>query len=153
MKQERKEKQQRALEAEGPTVFSGRYRGKRGHIVLVTSPHSGTPCISFVHGSIDIDVSSNSKSAQRPPKDNLQAMWSVPLASIQELKKVGGLGWTGRIIVGWALGRGVVDALEIVAKEGTSKEGEGKWMVTAVRGREELYNRLIAACDKKWEML
>lgn len=110
-------------------------------------------CISFVHGSIDIDVSSNSKSAQRPLKYNFQAMWSVPLASIQELKKVGGLGWTGRIIVGWALGRGVVDALEIVAKEGTSKEGEGKWMVTAVRGREELYDRLIAACDKKWEML
>lgn len=48
-------------------------------------------------------------------------------------------------MVGWATGKTVADGLEIVDKHGNT------YKVTAVRLREELFNRLVAMGGQKWE--
>ena len=58
---------------------------------------------------------------------------------------MGGFGWKGKMVVGWALGREVVDGLEIVDREGNHH------VLTAIKGRDELLNRLIAMGNQKWE--
>lgn len=54
------------------------------------------------------------------------------------LKKIGGLGWKSKLVVGWALDREVADGLEIVDKK------DNHYIVTAMVLRDELFNRLIA---------
>lgn len=58
---------------------------------------------------------------------------------------MGGLGWKAKIVVGWATGKTVADGLEIVGRDGA------RYKVTAVRLREELFNRLVAMGGQKWE--
>ena len=38
----------------------------------------------------------------------IKPMWSIAIADIAELKKLGGLGWKAKLVVGWALEREVV---------------------------------------------
>lgn len=77
--------------------------------------------------------------------EELKPMWSVPVAEITELKKLGGLGWKAKLVVGWALNREVADGLEIWDKQGN------KYVLTAMVLRDELFNRLVAIAGQKWE--
>ena len=61
------------------------------------------------------------------------------------LKKVGGLGWKSKLVVGWALDREIADGLEIVDKS------DNHYIVTAMVLRDELFNRLISMGGQKWE--
>jgi hypothetical protein len=63
----------------------------------------------------------------------------------QEIKKVGGLGWKSKLIVGWATSREIADGIIIVDKLGNQKQ------LTAIALREELFNRLIAMGSQMWE--
>lgn len=54
------------------------------------------------------------------------------------MKKVGGLGWRTKLVVGWATSREIADRLSIVDKEGRETH------LTAIVLREELFNRLVA---------
>lgn len=51
------------------------------------------------------------------------------------------------MIIGYALKREVVDGLAI------EDEGGRTWYLTAIKGRDELFNRLIAVGGHKWEQL
>ncbi|EPQ50194.1 hypothetical protein GLOTRDRAFT_50913, partial [Gloeophyllum trabeum ATCC 11539] len=113
--------------SEGPTAFNCRYEGKKG--VAIISTQATSPCVSFEPAGKD------------DPK------WSVAISDIRELKKVGGLGAKGRLVVGYALGMEIVDGLEIVDREGKAR------LCTAVEKREELFNRLVALDGQKWECL
>jgi hypothetical protein len=64
---------------------------------------------------------------------------------MQEIKKVGGLGWRAKLVVGWATDREIADGLLIVDKDGNQKQ------LTAIALREELFNRLIALGKQMWE--
>ena len=64
---------------------------------------------------------------------------------MQEIKKVGGLGWKTKLVVGWATDREIADGLLIVDKDGNQKQ------LTAISLREELFNRLIALGKQMWE--
>ncbi len=64
---------------------------------------------------------------------------------IQEIKKVGGLGWKTKLVVGWATDRDIADGLLIVEKDGNQKQ------LTAIALRDELFNRLIALGKQMWE--
>jgi hypothetical protein len=64
---------------------------------------------------------------------------------MQEIKKVGGLGWKTKLVVGWATDREIADGLLIVDKDGNQKQ------LTAIALREELFNRLIALGKQMWE--
>ncbi len=61
------------------------------------------------------------------------------------MKKVGGLGWKSKLIVGWATDREIADGILIVDKEGKH------FQFTAIALREELFNRLVAMGNHMWE--
>ena len=67
------------------------------------------------------------------------------LTSAQEIKKVGGLGWKTKLVVGWATSREIADGIIIVHKDGNVKQ------LTAIALREELFNRLVAMGSQMWE--
>ncbi|KAI9843018.1 MAG: hypothetical protein M1837_006649 [Sclerophora amabilis] len=118
----------------GPIEFKARYHGKKGLLFIQTN--AITPSLSFT-----LDSSVTGKDWTRPPTPD----FSVPIAAIRELKKVGGLGWKAKIVVGWAMKREVADGIQIVDGKGAS------YTFTAIRLREELFNRLIAMGGQKWE--
>ena len=121
-------------EISGPVDFKGRYKGSKGWIYISTN--TDVPTVSFSNKSSD-------GTGLEP--ENANAKFSVPVQDIMELKKIGGLGWKAKIVVGWAEGKSVADGLEIIDKHGDT------YKVTAVRLRDELFNRLIALGGQKWE--
>ncbi|QIW95700.1 hypothetical protein AMS68_001218 [Peltaster fructicola] len=122
----------------GPVEFRCRFQGKRGHAYISTK--ATIPCVSF-----SIDKTINKVGTLDRDDEELHPVWSVAVADIKELKKVGGLGWKAKLIVGWAMDREVADGLEITDKQGN------KFLVTAMVLRDELFNRLVAMGGQKWE--
>ncbi|KAK4619788.1 hypothetical protein CLAFUW4_10851 [Fulvia fulva] len=120
----------------GPVDFKCRCHGKRGHAYIATK--ATIPCVGF---SVDKNIVTSSGDLD----DELHPVWTVAIADIKELKKIGGLGWKSKLVVGWATGREVADGLEIIDKRGNS------WIITAMVLRDELFNRLVAMGGQKWE--
>ena len=152
----------RAGLGDGPTTYAARCDGKRGFVVLVTS--AATPCVSFVwEKDLAKSLAGYTKAAAARAKNAVTpsaagndadgepevppAAFAIPLAEIRGLRKVGGYGWKGKMIIGYALKREVVDGLAI------EDEGGRTWYLTAIKGRDELFNRLIAVGGHKWEQL
>ena len=143
-----KERAEEALRREGPTSFSGRLHGKKGRLLLVTA--AASPCLSWIpEKSIRSALMAPSKIPGKggDEAEGLPAELTIGLSDIVSLRKMGGFGWKGRLVVGWATGRDVVDGLEIVDRWGERK------VFTAIRGRDELFNRLIAMGKQSWECL
>lgn len=127
---------------EGPVEFRGRYNGKKGAIYIdssVSPPTGSRPASPCVYFTKQLDGDEDITSGTKAPE------WAISIANITELKKVGGLGWKGKIIVGWATQKEVKDGLEIVTRDG------GRWRITALKERDELFNRLIAIGGQVWE--
>ena len=118
----------------GPVCFPARYRGTKGHAYITEV--STTPAISWTSGDI-VSVEGDESKKKKA--------WSVTVGEIQEIKKMGGLGWKSKIVVGWALGREIVDGLVIVTTGGE------EYHLTAVEMRDELFNRLISMGTQMWE--
>ena len=112
----------------GPVRFPSRYKGTKGYAYITMT--ATTPAVSWAPGSLD---SSNA------------AKWSVTIGDIAELKKVGGLGWKSKIVVGWAMGSEIIDGMVIKTKQGDDLH------LTAITNRNELFNRLIAMGTQMWE--
>ncbi|EJD34906.1 hypothetical protein AURDEDRAFT_140476 [Auricularia subglabra TFB-10046 SS5] len=112
----------------GPVDFSCRYKGQKGRLYVLTT--AATPCVAFA----------------KEGGSQLKPVWSVAVEDIVELKKIGGVGWKAKLVIGWATDREVADALQIVDGAGN------KWTLTAMQMRDELFNRLIAMGSQKWEM-
>lgn len=119
----------------GPIDFKCRYHGKKGHAYIASK--ATIPCVGF---SVDKNITKEGNL-----NEELHPVWTVALADIKELKKIGGLGWKSKLVVGWALDREVADGLEIIDKQGNS------WIVTAMVLRDELFNRLLSMGGQKWE--
>lgn len=126
--------------ADGPTCFKARYHGKKGNIYVVTT--AASPLVAFSR-----DGEPSEEPAESVTKVSLKkaAKFSVAIEDIKEIRKVGGLGWKGKLIVGWALGSEVADGLEIVDALGHV------YKVTAMGRRDEVFNRLIALGNQRWE--
>ncbi|KAB8338771.1 hypothetical protein FH972_021716 [Carpinus fangiana] len=120
----------------GPIEFNARFHGRKGHVYIVNK--ATIPCVAFTTDSTVEKIGTQDR-------EDLHPAWSVAVADIKELKKVGGFGWKARLVVGWALDRQVADGLEIIDKRGNT------WKVTAMPLRDELFNRLIAMGGQKWE--
>ena len=110
----------------GPIRFPARYQGKKGHAYITAT--ATTPALSWTTEAEDLDPT-----------------WSVTIADIQGLRKIGGLGWKSKLVVGFALGREVADG--IMVTDGLGNE----WHLTALAMRDELFNRLIAIGSQMWE--
>ena len=79
--------------------------------------------------------------------EGIDAEVTIGLSNVVALRKVGGFGWKGRLLVGWATGREVVDGLEVVDRWGKRR------VITAIRGRDELFNRVVSIGAQSWECL
>ena len=124
----------------GPVDFKARYQGSKGYVYISTSATS--PCVSFTK---EIKAVEKAGSSVGSTQKELNPQWSIAIGDIKELKKLGGFGWKVKLVVGWAMDREIADGLEIVDVKG------GKWTITAVPLREELFNRLVALGGQKWE--
>lgn len=89
------------------------------------STSATTPCISFV------------KENKLPGTDEFDPKFSIQIEDIKELKKLGGLGWKTKLVVGGLLGMEVIDGMTLITPEGETT-------LTALPRRDELFNRLIA---------
>ncbi|KJZ79705.1 hypothetical protein HIM_01174 [Hirsutella minnesotensis 3608] len=114
-------------ESTGPVRFPARYKGKKGYAYVTAT--ATAPALSWTSNIRDVNPA-----------------WTVPIAEIDELKKVGGLGWKTKIVVGWALDKQIVDGLVVKTKQGEEHH------LTAVVVRDELFNRLIAMGNQMWEV-
>jgi hypothetical protein len=110
----------------GPVDFPCRYRGTKGHAYITMT--ATTPALSWTTEKEDIDP-----------------VFSIAIEDVAEIKKVGGLGWKTKLVVGWATSREIADGLLIIDKEGNKKQ------LTAIALREELFNRLVAMGAQMWE--
>lgn len=110
----------------GPIAFPCRYKGKKGHAYITTT--ATTPALSWT-----------------TERQDIEPVWSVAIGDVQEIKKVGGLGWKTKLVVGWATSREIADGIIITDREGKTKQ------LTAIALREELFNRLIAMGNQMWE--
>jgi len=119
----------------GPVDFKARYQGKKGWAYVNTS--ATVPCVSFSTHQSDGTGEQSSES--------LRPVFSIPINEITELKKIGGMGWKAKLVVGLATNKTVADGLEIVDRHG------GRWHLTAIILREELFNRLVSMGPQKWE--
>jgi hypothetical protein len=72
-----------------------------------------------------------------PGSDEFDPQFSIQIQDIEELKKLGGLGWKTKLVVGGLLGMEVIDGLTLVTPDGET-------VLTALPRRDELFNRLIA---------
>ncbi|KAH8597295.1 hypothetical protein B0O99DRAFT_508417 [Bisporella sp. PMI_857] len=110
----------------GPIDFPARFKGRKGHAYITTSATS--PVLSWT-----------------TEKENIDPVWSIAIADIKEIKKVGGLGWKAKLVVGWATDREIADGLLIIDEDGS------KFLLTVIALREELFNRLISMGAQMWE--
>lgn len=128
----------------GPIEFKCRFNGKKGAVYLSTSPD---PAVILFHpqtaASDAIDEEAHGGQGMLDVRKDPK--WEIPVREIRELKKIGGLGWKGKIVVGWATEKQVKDGLEVVGKDGKTVR------VTAVELRDELFNRLVAMGGQVWQ--
>ncbi|UNI15981.1 hypothetical protein JDV02_002462 [Purpureocillium takamizusanense] len=120
-------KQPRSQGVAGPVSFPARYKGRKGHAYVTAT--ATAPTLSWTSDLKDVNPA-----------------WTIAIADVQELKKMGGLGWKSKIIVGWALEKEVVDGLVVRTKSGD------EFHLTAISVRDELFNRLIAMGSQMWEL-
>ncbi|KAJ6166862.1 hypothetical protein N7470_002309 [Penicillium chermesinum] len=122
----------------GPVEFEGRYKGKRGVAVIDTSKEP--PVLYFTTDKKEDNLQVESRKSS-------SVLFTIPVTEIQALKKQGGMGWKGKLVVGWAMGsKEVVDGLLI---EG--KDPKHRYQLTAMGTRDQLFNRLIAMDGQMWE--
>lgn len=122
----------------GPVEFDARYKGKRGAAVIDSSKE--TPVLYFTTDLPEGDLRLESRKPD-------SVLFTMPVTEIREMKKLGGMGWKGKLVVGWAMGsKEVVDGLLIVGKD----PGQ-TYQLTAMARRNQLFNRLIAIDGQVWE--
>ncbi|KAG5979543.1 hypothetical protein E4U55_005062 [Claviceps digitariae] len=134
----------------GPVRFPARYRGLKGYAYVLTAGTSTTastatmPALRWKR----LAGGGTADSAEEKMEEGKEATtWTVPLSEIVEMRKMGGLGWKSKAVVGGVLGWQVTDGIVITMRDGTERH------LTAVTRRDELFNRLVAIGGHKWEIV
>jgi hypothetical protein len=122
----------------GPVAFGARYNGKRGTAIIDSTKEP--PLLYFTTDT------PNNGDVQVEKHKAESILFTMPVTEIQEMRKLGGMGWKGKLVVGWALGsKEVVDGLLITGK----KPGQ-TYRLTAMGTRNQLFNRLVAIDGQVW---
>ncbi|GAB1202081.1 hypothetical protein APSETT445_000692 [Aspergillus pseudonomiae] len=125
----------------GPVQFDARYKGSRGAVVIDSA--RDPPVLYF---TTDPDALLGDQRLESREKGTVS--FSMPVTDIRELRKIGGFGWKGKLAAGWAMGsKEVVDGLEIVGKDPKKQH----YQLTAMKMRNQLFNRLVAIDGQVWE--
>jgi hypothetical protein len=127
----------------GPVDFPCRFKGKKGHAYITST--TTAPALSWTTEKEDVDPVFSIAIADIQVGHSHQSGHGILLTSLQEIKKVGGLGWKTRLVVGWVTSRDIADGILIIDRQGNKKQ------LTAMEFREELFNRLITMGAQMWE--
>lgn len=124
----------------GPLKFEAKFERKRGTVVIDSSKEP--PVLYFTtqnSGALDDLRVENQKDSK--------VLFQIPVTEIRELKKTEGLGWKGKLIVELTAGsKEVADGLVVCGS------GEGQYYhLTGMKGRNQLFNRLVAIDAQFWE--
>lgn len=132
-------KGKRALPS-GPVEFDARYKGKRGAAIIDSS--KVPPLLYFTtESALHFD------NMEIESRQDGTVLFSLPVSDIREMRKTGGLGWKGKLVVGWAVGsKEVVDGLLLIGRE----PGQ-RYQLTAMTTRNQLFDRLIAIDGQVWQ--
>lgn len=125
----------------GPLKFEAKFERKRGTVVIDSSQEQ--PVLYFTTCQAakldDLRLESQKKGA---------VLFQIPVTEIKELKKTEGLGWKGKLIVELTAGsKESIDGLVISRLEPEYQS----YHLTGMRGRNQLFNRLIAMDAQFWE--
>jgi hypothetical protein len=112
--------------ATGPVRFPARYNGQKGHAYITAT--ATTPALSWTSKIEDLDPG-----------------LTLTIADIVEIRKVGGLSWKSKIVVGWATDREIANG--VLVRDVSGREVH----LTALSMRDELFNRLVAMGSQMWE--
>ncbi|KAK6083183.1 hypothetical protein SCUP234_04011 [Seiridium cupressi] len=124
----------------GRVHYEARFHGKEGQLHLELA--GGTHTISF-H---ETDKSMRGKMGLTEERGS-EAQWTIRVKEIHGLMKHSGYGLKSKLLAGWAMDRQMRDSLEIVDGQSHS------YVLTAMPFRDELFNRLCAIGDQRWEIL
>ncbi|KAL3469490.1 hypothetical protein BJX99DRAFT_69885 [Aspergillus californicus] len=124
----------------GPIEFDARYKGHRGTVVIDSSRD---PALLY----FSTDATAQTTDYKLEARKNGSVRFTVPVSDIQEMRKIGGMGWKGKLVTGWAVGsKEVVDGLVL-----TGKQPNESYQLTAMSKRDELFNRLVAVDGQVWK--
>lgn len=121
----------------GPVEFDARYEGQKGYLRL--DAFANPPMLVFNK------VSAMARQDSIEDHIDFQTFWSLPINDITELRKHSGYGMKAKLLAGWALNEELNDSLGLSDRHGN------EWAMTAIPHRDELFNRLIAVGEQKWE--
>jgi hypothetical protein len=74
----------------GPVEFQCRYGGHKGHAYITT--RATIPCVAFSTDKTIEKIGTQEREALHPA-------WTIAVADIKELKKIGGYGWKAKLVV------------------------------------------------------
>ncbi|GAB1204325.1 hypothetical protein APSETT445_002977 [Aspergillus pseudonomiae] len=125
----------------GPLKFEAKFERKRGTVVIDSSQEQ--PVLYFTTCQSakldDLRLENQKKSA---------VLFQIPITEIKELKKTEGLGWKGKLIVELTADtKHSIDGMVISRMEPHYQS----YHLTGMRGRNQLFNRLIAMDAQFWE--
>ncbi|KAL4928894.1 DUF3292 domain-containing protein [Aspergillus undulatus] len=124
----------------GPVEFDARYKGHRG-MAIIDSSHS-PPLLYFT-----TDSAAQLGDYRMESRKNGSVYFDMPVTDIREMRKIGGMGWKGKLITGWAVGgKEVVDGMIV-----TGVNDHQRFQLTAMSKRDELFNRLVAIDGQVWQ--
>ncbi|KAL3461196.1 hypothetical protein BJX64DRAFT_300208 [Aspergillus heterothallicus] len=124
----------------GPVEFDARYKGHRGTVVIDSSQEP--PVLYFT-----TDSTVQLGDYRMESRKNGTVRFTMPVTNIHEMRKIGGMGWKGKLVTGWAVGgKEVVDGM-ILSGKGLKES----YQLTAMSKRDELFNRLVAIDGQVWK--
>ncbi|OJI97994.1 hypothetical protein ASPVEDRAFT_125373 [Aspergillus versicolor CBS 583.65] len=123
----------------GPVEFDARYHGHRG-MAIIDSSHE-PPVLYFT-----TDETAQLGDYRMESRKKGSIYFDMPVTDIKEMRKIGGMGWKGKLVTGWAVGgKEVVDGIVVTGKQ------DQTFRLTAMGKRDELFNRLVAIDGQVWQ--
>jgi hypothetical protein len=119
----------------GPAEFKARFDGKKGWLYITNEPRLFFTTEDARDQQGKIDVSDKSK-----------ILWSIALQDIHRLKRA-----TAFMSKAAEMAAERWDDMELLGSLEVEDETEKTWRFTAIPERDELFNRLVALGNQRWE--
>ncbi|OJD12462.1 hypothetical protein AJ78_06947 [Emergomyces pasteurianus Ep9510] len=128
------------------TTFEARYKGQKGAMVIPAYPFSSSEEPPLLYFTTEPGLQYEDQSTEEG-KEKGTVLFSIPINEIRELKKTSGMGWKGKLLVGWSQpNKEVINGLVVMGSN-----PDQQYQLTAITRRNALFNRLIAMTGTFWE--
>lgn len=130
----------------GPAEFKVRFGGKKGWLYISNPIVSDTASRVSKARLLSVSEDHRGRDGIFDMADESQIQWSILLKDISRLKRTAAFSnKPAEKAAEWSKDTELLGSLEIADKE------EKSWWFTAIPERDELFNRLIALGDQRWQ--